>query len=163
MNIREAMEKKGANKAQLESRTVEMIEEIIAENEGVVSSTASFYKQTLEANLRKYNSAVSLLAREIDRLERGSKELKGEFSKTQADVSKAVSQYEQKIIEDSRMKDALIMYSHMLSITKEVFGEENMTENVMMQAIEAGSYAIWRGIMGQKFVDDEQKKANRRW
>lgn len=163
MNIREAMEKKGANKAQLESRTVEMIEEIIAENEGVVSSTASCYKQTLEANLKRYNSAVSLLAREIDRLESKSKELRGEFSKTQADVSKAVSQYEQKIIEDSRMKDALIMYSHMLGITKEVFGEENMTESVMMQAIEAGSYAIWRGIMGPKIGDDDQKKANRRW
>lgn len=163
MNIREAMEKKGANKAQLESRTVEMIEEIIAENEGVVSSTASCYKQTLEANLKRYNSAVSLLAREIDRLESKSKALRGEFSKTQADVSKAVSQYEQKIIEDSRMKDALIMYSHMLGITKEVFGEENMTESVMMQAIEAGSYAIWRGIMGPKIGDDDQKKANRRW
>ena len=53
-------------------------------------------------------------------------------------------------IEDPKMRDMAIMFNYMLAATKEVFGEKNMTENVMMKALEASSYCIWRGIMGGK-------------
>lgn len=53
-------------------------------------------------------------------------------------------------IEDSKVRDAVNMYQLMLKATKETFGDENMTENVIIKAIEAGSFGAWRSIMGAK-------------
>lgn len=51
---------------------------------------------------------------------------------------------------DSRVRDAVAAYKDVLLATREVFGEERMTANVMIAAIEAGSYVGWRTIMGEK-------------
>lgn len=52
-------------------------------------------------------------------------------------------------ISDSDMRNAVACFNSTLTITKEVFGEENMTETVMCKAIEAGSYIAYRAIMGE--------------
>ena len=51
---------------------------------------------------------------------------------------------------DCKTLNAIIAYKNILAATKEIFGEENMTEEVMVKAIEAGSYGAWRSIMGGK-------------
>lgn len=53
-------------------------------------------------------------------------------------------------IENPKLRDMAVMFNYMLAATKEVFGKENLTENVMMKALEASSYCVWRGIMGGK-------------
>ena len=157
MDLREELLNKGATKQQMESKVVEMVEEILAKNADVVDGTVLSYKKSVERDLRNQKEVLFQLGRETEKLRRALKDTNNKLIDISVDVSKAVSEYKGKVIEDTKMKDALIMYSHMLGITKEVFGEENMTESVMMQAIEAGSYAIWRGIMGSKSGDNDKK------
>lgn len=52
-------------------------------------------------------------------------------------------------ISDHDLKDAVACFNSTLTITKEVFGEEKMTEAVICKAIEAGSYIAYRAIMGE--------------
>jgi len=52
-------------------------------------------------------------------------------------------------ISDSDLKNAVACFNSTLTITQEVFGEENMTEAVICKAIEAGSYIAYRAIMGE--------------
>lgn len=60
-------------------------------------------------------------------------------------------------ISERKTTDALIAYRIVLQNTKEIFGEEKLTENVMMKAIEAASYIGYRSIMG------EAAQSNRRY
>lgn len=52
-------------------------------------------------------------------------------------------------ISDPDLKNAVACFNSTLTITQEVFGEENMTEAVICKAIEAGSYIAYRAIMGE--------------
>lgn len=54
-----------------------------------------------------------------------------------------------KLIENREIRDAALCFRETLKAVKEVFGEDNLTEMVMCQAIEAGSYMGYRTIMGQ--------------
>lgn len=156
MNLREAMEKRGASSMQINSKTTELIEQILAEDAGIVPGTVVEYAKRLEKGVRDAQNTVSNCKFEMERMKNNAELIARDVETAKQDVSKAVEKYKQNVIEDRSMKDALVMYTHMLQITKDVFGDENLTENVMMQAIEAGSYAIWRGIMGGKFDDDSK-------
>lgn len=52
-------------------------------------------------------------------------------------------------ISDTDLKNAVACFNSTLTITQDVFGEENMTEAVICKAIEAGSYIAYRAIMGE--------------
>lgn len=52
-------------------------------------------------------------------------------------------------IQDRELRESVLAYGDMLAATKNVFGEENMTESVMVAAIQAASYTAYRNIMGQ--------------
>ena len=56
-------------------------------------------------------------------------------------------------IDDRAVRDSVLAYGYMLKVTKELFGEENLTEAVMVKAIEAASYAAYGAIMGPKEID----------
>jgi hypothetical protein len=53
------------------------------------------------------------------------------------------------MISDRDTIDALLCFQYAIKAVKEVFGEENMTTEVMCKAIEAGSYLGYRSIMGE--------------
>lgn len=52
-------------------------------------------------------------------------------------------------ITDSKSANAVLSFRLTLEAVKQVFGEENMTVDVMNKAIEAGSYIGWRSVMGE--------------
>ena len=52
-------------------------------------------------------------------------------------------------IRDINTRDAVMAFANVLRIVKDIFGEERMSENIMLQAIEAGSYIGYRTIMGE--------------
>lgn len=54
-----------------------------------------------------------------------------------------------RLIESRDVRDALLCFRETLKAVKETFGEEKITETVICQAIEAGSYMGYRSIMGQ--------------
>lgn len=49
-------------------------------------------------------------------------------------------------IDDRDIRNAVAAFNSTLGITKNIFGEENMTEAVICKAIEAGSYIAYRSI-----------------
>lgn len=57
-------------------------------------------------------------------------------------------------IRDEKLIDALNLYTAILRNTKEIFGEENLTEAVMVKLLETASYGVWRSIMGPKGEKD---------
>lgn len=50
---------------------------------------------------------------------------------------------------DRKNTDAVLTFRLTLEAVKQVFGENNMTENVIIKAIEAGSFIGYRSIMGE--------------
>jgi 3-phosphoglycerate kinase len=54
-----------------------------------------------------------------------------------------------KYIDDKDIRNAVAAFNTTLNVTKDVFGEKNMTEAVICKAIEAGSYIAYRAIMGE--------------
>lgn len=59
-------------------------------------------------------------------------------------------------VSDSKTRDAVLAYASVLNFTKDIFGEENMTESVMTSAIKAGSFMAWRSIMGAKDPETQE-------
>lgn len=57
-------------------------------------------------------------------------------------------------ITNPNTRDALNLYTAILTTTKDIFGEEKLTEQVMIKLLETASYGIWRSIMGSKNGDD---------
>lgn len=52
-------------------------------------------------------------------------------------------------ISEKKSADAVLAFRLTLEAVKQVFGEENLTVEVMNKAIEAGSYIGWRAVMGE--------------
>ena len=127
----------------VESKTVERVADACAEHEGLIPAMAEESAKRLEAKLWQLDRQI----RDVDHRLKGMIQ---NIQKVNETVDSYVDDGKNRIIEDQKMKDGLILYHHMLTVTKEVFGEENMTVEVMQKAIEAASYGLWRGIMGSK-------------
>ena len=79
-----------------------------------------------------------------------------EAEKTLGELKSAKSEAKDKIrsygIKDIPTIEALNLYSEVLERTKVSVGD-GLTEEIWLKAIEAGSYGMWRTIMGPKFDD----------
>lgn len=162
MNLKEAMAAKGANDAMLSSKTLKMAEAIIAEDAGIVSETANEYAKNLQAEMREHCNAVAELRRSLTYMNDRIIRMKSDVASITDAVDNFVEANKQKVVEDPRTKDAILAYQQMLTITQSIFGEENMTEAVIVKAIEAGSYGFWRSVMGGKFDNDKDMFADMR-
>jgi hypothetical protein len=136
MNIKEEMEKRGAATVQMESKTLAMVEDILAEasddeiKDAGMNAVRGIYDQICEAN-RKAASIRASLAYEVEKAED-----KIRRAEAAAKISPETAQ-------------GICMFESIIHAVKDCFGEENMTEEIMCKAIEAGSYGVWRGIMGE--------------
>lgn len=155
MNLKEAMVAKGASDAMLSSKTLKMAETIMAEDAGVVSETANEYAQMLLAELKKARTEYMQLNGNLKNMGYELNDMKSCVEEVYGAVNNFVDANKQKVVEDPRTKDAILAYQQMLTITQSIFGEENMTEAVMIKTIEAGSYCFWRSVMGGKFENNK--------
>ena len=162
MNLRERMEEKGASPVQIKSKTVEIIEDIMAEDAGVIPVAANDRAKEIEKSLRKSGNEVRDLNYAISEMKRTINGLRGDMAEVSNAAQTFVDANNEKRVENKRLKDAILTYNHLLVISREVFGQEKMTENVIMQIIESSSYAFWRAVMGGKFDDDDDAQANKR-
>lgn len=69
---------------------------------------------------------------------------------TQEEIRAQIKGLEGLHIGDERTRDAVLAYRATIEATQAVFGEANMTEAVMVAAINAGSYMGWRSIVGAR-------------
>ena len=57
--------------------------------------------------------------------------------------------YKMDYMPDGKSANAMLIFEEVLTTTKKVFGDD-ISDDVMKAAITAGSYGMWRSIMGEK-------------
>lgn len=134
-NIKEMLKKRGASQTQLESKTVRMMEDIFAEmaDDELKNVGAELANERREQLAFTVHEAKSLEAR-LDRKMREA-DIRADKLKTAVKPSDDNAQ-------------AIWVYKNTLAATTEVFGD-NITADVMVAAITAASYGMWRSIMGE--------------
>ena len=135
MNIKEMLAEKGANQAQLESKTVRMMENIIAE------TTDDELKRVGAEIADKRKTDLAFAIREASRLE-------ASLDRKKREVEAAAYKIENAVKPSDENAQAIWVYKRTLEATSEVFGKDIDAE-VMVAAITAASYGMWRSIMGE--------------
>lgn len=167
-DFRTAMKQAGATDQQLNTKVYQMAEQVVAD--GAVDGLAvarmeleSFEQRLHSANdgldsrLRRAVDVRSKLASDVD----AARSVCENVTERTKELNAAVDEVS---VKDPLVRDAINAYTLVLMRTKQVFGDDNMTEGVMEKAIEAASYGMWRSIMGPKEADKQpQKKSARTW
>lgn len=154
MELREAVVGLGATDAQLNSKIFTMAEQALAE--GTVDGLSDARKSVQELNKRvdsalsKIGPSIALAGNEANRLNAAIKDAREVLGALDGSLD------EIKIC-DSNIRDAVNAYTLILSRTKQVLGDDAMTEAVTIQLLETASYGLWRSIMGPK----EQRPSGR--
>lgn len=153
MTIREYLEQIGATPAEMSAKVVARMEQRMMTDGDLkdlqLDTVMDMFKQIAEnVHRQNVNSEAKIQAAHSAacRLEDAIK--KAEVIQTS--VEKQNKLIAQGHILDGRTCDAVSAFRAVISATQDVFGEENMTEAVIVAAIEAGSYMGWRSIMGPK-------------
>lgn len=144
------LREKGATEAQVNSKTVDLIERAMLDGEVSVSETAAEQIRILGKRVDAAAEVVRIAELKADGVTR---ELE-EFDRRARDVLDLLNQAEvaadQVSIGDPAITDGLVAFERMLVAVRDTFGQPAMTDAVICAAIEAGSYGMWRSIMGPK-------------
>ena len=146
MNIREALREKGATDAQLNSKCVAMVEEAMCEHEDIISDTARYEITRLRVAMESAEKKLDTTVKHAEQLEAG---IEGRVEAAR----KVIQQAETTAIKDPRLCDAVKAFQACLTAVRDIFGDENMTEDVMRRAIKTSGYVAWGGIVGPKDSD----------
>lgn len=92
-----------------------------------------------------------MLNNSIDRAEKTYKNLRERIDEMTVAVDSVT-------VKDPGIMDAINAYTLILTRTKQVLGDEALTEAVLVQLLETASYGLWRSIMGPKSVNDTRYK-----
>ena len=151
MDIKQELRKRGMTEQQINSKVVSCFEEIMLDNQDIVNITAA---KTLQ---EKVDSAVKTLEKAESYKSYFNSALQSTNSKIRQMSLMADVMQEHSIV-NSQLQDAFALYCAILDKAKATFGDEKMTESVIVQLLETASFAVWRGIMGSKFDDGGNKK-----
>lgn len=141
--MREWMLEHGANLQQVNSKTMEMIVDAMADES--VTSYA-----TVREDVRRLKEVANSARGKAEAAEHVAVSLRGEMSEFRKEVEAAGIELSQQHISDRTIIDGLLAYRQILDDTMDVFGVDSMTEEVICKAIEAASYGMWRSVMGPK-------------
>ena len=145
--IRDLVVELGATDQQVDSKIFHMVEQAIADN--AVDGLADARKSVVDLQSKLDNASSGLdssisramgLYSQLNHTIAEAKEARGELSASVDDVR----------INDEALRDAINAYTMILSRTKDVLGDDAMTEPVIIQLLETASYGLWRSIMGPK-------------
>ena len=151
MDIKQELRKRGMTEQQINSKVVSCFEEIMLDNQDIVNITAA---KTLQ---EKVDSAVKALEKAESYKSYFSSAVQSANSKIRQMSLMADVMQEHSIV-NPQLQDAFALYCAILDKAKATFGDEKMTESVIVQLLETASFAVWRGIMGSKFDDGGNKK-----
>lgn len=163
MDIIEKLKQMGASQTQLESKTVQMVLQALAEEESIIPDTAKLEIKTLIASVdaasARLSKAEGNMARAINDADIKTQIMKSAADKATREWENATRQKESVIL-DKDLQEAVKAYKAVLLATREVFGdmiEKAGSTDAIIAAIQAGSYTAWRGIMGPKNEDSNKK------
>lgn len=151
MDIKQELRKRGMTEQQINSKVVSCFEEIMLDNQDIVNITAA---KTLQ---EKVDSAVKALEKAESYKSYFNSALHSANSKI-CQMSLMADVMQEHSIVNSQLQDAFALYCAIIDKAKATFGDEKMTESVIVQLLETASFAVWRGIMGSKFDDGGNKK-----
>lgn len=140
----------GATEAQVNSKVVDMIERAMLDGEVSVSETAAeqmiafgkYVDDALKA-VRDAEMKTNLVSKAIDDAARRARDVQDLLDQAEVAV-------DQVSIGDPAITDGLVAFERMLVAVRDTFGQPAMTDAVICAAIEAGSYGMWRSVMGPK-------------
>lgn len=162
MDLIKKMEQLGANKSQLTSNTLALAVRAIAEDESVIPDTVRLDVVRLASNIenasKRLEDANAKVKYSIESAEYVTRKIKEEAQKATENYEVA-KRREASVITDKDLSEAVKAYRAVLQATTDVLG--NLDKDTQIAAINAGSYIAWRGIMGGKFKDEDQKKGAR--
>lgn len=155
MDIIEKLKELGATQTQLESRTTQLVLQAFAEDASVIPDTA---KREIKSLISAVNAASDRLEKAESRFDSLFSDIEKRTAQVAAAAKKAETDFEraQKLqamaILDPDLREATKAYREVLAATMEEFGVlmKNDSTDVMVAAINAGSYIAWRGVMGPK-------------
>lgn len=155
MDIKQRLIEKGLTPQQAGAKAVEVMQELIAEDSGCIDNITAGYLKKVNDMCQKNEKQAILANYDFEYIKKQMIEMFRELKETRYAVENWESGERSKIVNDEKLVDALNLYRAMLSDTKQVFGDDKMTEAVIIHAIEAASYGMWRSIMGGKFDDTQ--------
>lgn len=162
MDIKQRLIEKGLTPQQAGAKAVEVMQELIAEDSGCIDNITAGYLKKVNDMCKKNEKQANLANNDFTYIKNQMIEMYKELRETRYAVENLEAGERSKIVNDEKLVDALNLYRAMLSDTKQVFGDDKMTEAVIIQAIEAASYGMWRSIMGGNFDESEPRKAGRK-
>ena len=162
MTIREYLTSLGAKDAELSAKVVSRMEKAMLFDTDITQ----FKLDTAVSVINNATSALYSASHETDStINRAKTEqinLEGVIRRAQSEIADLKTQtagIRDAKINNSDTRDAVMAYAATLNATREIFGADNITPEVMVAAINAGSYIAWRGIMGPK--DNENRIQSR--
>ena len=160
MTIREYLESIGATQSELSAKVVKRMENVMLGNIDLTQFKADTVLSVLHGATDGLEKAKKAYEAKEQSEERSAKQLDSAILRAHDALNELKAQTAgicDVKINNAETKDAVAAYTATLRATKEIFSEKNMTENVMIAAINAGSYMAWRSIMGPKDNDEKPK------
>lgn len=154
IDIRTMLKRMGATESQLNSKTMEMVEEAIANDAVDGLATAD---ERVKSLMTRIGRAEASLDENINLATRKATTLNNSVSKAEAachEVDRRIAQLgvaaDSVTVSDQSVMDAVNAYTLMLTRSKEILGPEGMTEEVTKQIVETAGYVMYRTVMGPK-------------
>lgn len=161
-SLRELATAEGLTSAQIESKAFKLCENAIVSHQVSIDKSArqaieqlwttASRAQHIANNANSDASAAEVRVRQAEaRIKQAAVDLNELVDKLNAGMDGLT-------IQDEFSRDGVLVFRETLKAVQEIFGKEAMTSDVICQAITAGSYGMWRSIMGPK---DNQSARNR--
>lgn len=147
--LEEALLAKGATGAMLDSKTFKMAKEAVAE--GAVDGIADAAEIA-----RKADEAATNIQRTLTQLNKATDTAWSTLRAVNEANDRLRENAASVIVTDPKTLEAINAYTMVLTRTKEVVGDDGMTDSVWEKAIEAASYCAWRTGSNPKQYDQRR-------
>lgn len=137
--IRNYLLKNGCTTAQADSKAARLLRDALVDGKVSASATTHEAMKQLQSDMLDVDRSVSSAKKQTDAINDELRLLDERLANEKA-----------KVITDPVLMDGLNAFARILRTVKEEFGDDKMSENVIVAAIEAGSYGYWRSVMGPK-------------
>ena len=156
MELRKAVVALGADANQLNSKIFAMAEQAVADGsaDGLSDARKSVDDLTsrIDASEKRFRSTC-------DSAQVKANILSGLIKQAQEVIEPLGENLDTVKVSDQNLRDAVNAYTLILSRTKQVLGDDAMTEAVIVQLLETASYGLWRSIMGPKEQPKQTKQS----
>lgn len=156
MNLRDALAELGATDAQLNSKVFAMAERAVAD--GSVDGLSDARK-SVDALTSRIDASEKRFRYTCDSAQSAAGILSDLIKQAQEVIEPLSDNLDTVRVSDQNLRDAVNAYTLILSRTKQVLGDDAMTEAVIIQLLETASYGLWRSIMGPKDQPKQSKQS----